>query len=300
MRIPCPLFLLGVLLARPAAAQHTAGLEAELRARLPHDTTVVGIAYYDPVTRDTLLINGLVRMHAASTMKVPVLIELARRIEAGELRWTDSLTVTHRFRSIVDGSEFRLDPGEDSDSTLYPAEGRPVAVRDLARLMIAWSSNLATNILIERLDPARVNRTAHQLGADSIVVLRGVEDLKAYALGLNNTTTAQDLARLLNAIAAGRAADPAGTQTMLDLMLAQEFNAGIPAGVPPGVRVAHKTGGVTGFSHDAAIIYPPGRGPYVLVILTHGFADPHDAEALMAELSGVVYQWATTRPDPRE
>jgi beta-lactamase class A len=69
--------------------------------------------------------------------------------------------------------------------------------------MIVRSSNLATNLLIERLDPTRVTATIRRLGADSMLVLRGVEDGKAYAKGLNNTTTARDLGTLLQALAGG-------------------------------------------------------------------------------------------------
>ena len=303
MRKPClPPALLGLLVAGASglAGQQAGALEAEVRARIGRDTALVAVAYYDPVTRDTLLIEALTRVHAASTMKVPVLIELGRRVSSGELRWTDTLPVRNAFHSIVDGSEFRLDPADDSDSTLYAREGQGAALIDLARLMIARSSNLATNLLIDRLDPARVNRTAHDLGADSIAVLRGVEDAKAYALGRNNTTTARDLARLLDAIARGRAAGPAATAVLVELLLAQEFNGGIPAGLPSGVRVAHKTGEITGITHDAAIVYPPERGPYVLVILTRGFAERREAERLMAEVSRLVYRWAMRRPDPRE
>jgi len=159
--------------------------------------------------------------------------------------------------------------------------------------MIERSSNLSTNMLIGLLDPVRVNRTAHALGADSIAVLRGVEDQKAFDKGLNNTTTARDLARLLGAIAGGRAASPTGTAEMLRILSAQEFNDGIPAGLPPGTRVAHKTGEITGIAHDAAIIFPPGRAPLVLVILTRGFLDRAHAMQLMGAIASVVYQEAT-------
>jgi beta-lactamase class A len=284
-------------LALPAQA---VGLEAALKARISLDTAVVAVAYYDPVTRDTLLINGLKRYHAASTMKVPVLIELARRIDAGDFSWAQMVPVRNSFRSLVDGSPFVLDLADDSDSTLYQEIGNDQSVERLARLMIVRSSNLATDILMERLEPTRVNATAHTLGADSIQVLRGVEDGKAFALGLNNTTTARDLALLLDAIARGRVASPEQTARMVDFLLGQEFNDGIPAGVPAGVPVAHKTGEITAISHDAAIIYPPGRGPYVLVVLTKGYADPHQAHRLMADLSGLVFSWATRRPDPHE
>jgi len=299
MRNSCLPLLLLTALGSAAAAQQSP-LEQSLRARIALDTAQVAVAYYDPVTRDTLLIDGLRRFHAASTMKVPVLIELARRVDRGALRWEQTLPVVNEFRSIADSSPYRLDPADDSDSSLYALEGQSVRIDSLARLMIARSSNLATNLLITRLDPVRVNLAAHQLGADSIVVLRGVEDGKAYERGLNNTTTARDLARLLDAIARGRAASPAQCRRMLDFLLGQEFNDGIPAGLPPGARVAHKTGEITAISHDAAIVYPAGRGPYVLVILTKGYPDRGDAARLMADLSRLVYRWAVRRPDPRE
>lgn len=300
MRNLCLYLTLAALRAAALPAQQTAGLGAALEARISLDTAVVAVAYYDPVTRDTLLINGHTRFHAASTMKVPVLIELARRVDAGELSWAEMLPVRNSFRSLVDGSPFVLDLADDSDSTLYQEIGHDQTVERLARLMIVRSSNLATNILMERLEASRVNATAHALGADSIQVLRGVEDGKAFAQGLNNTTTARDLALLLDAIARGRAASREQSTRMVDFLLGQEFNDGIPAGVPAGVRVAHKTGEITAISHDAAIIYPPGRGPYVLVILTKGYAEPRQAYRAMADLSGLVYRWATRRPDPHE
>lgn len=299
MRNLCLVPLLASVVANPAPAQ-VGGLEGALRARIAQDTALVAVAYYDPVTRDTLLVDGLRRYHAASTMKVPVLIELVRRVEAGDFTWAQPIQVRNSFRSIVDSSEYHLDAGDDSDSTLYSEEGREVPISRLARLMIARSSNLATNLLIGRLDPSRVNATAHRLGADSISVLRGVEDGKAFERGLNNTTTARDLARLLDAIGRGRAASRAGCDSILGFLLAKEFNDGIPAGLPAGVRVAHKTGDITGVAHDAAIVFPAGRGPYVLVILTKGYAERSEAARLMADLSRSVYGWAVRRPDPHE
>ncbi|HXI20483.1 MAG TPA: serine hydrolase [Gemmatimonadales bacterium] len=299
MRNLCLVPILASLTAvGPLGAQVTASLEAALRARIARDTATVSVAFLDPERRQEVLLDGLRRYHAASTMKIPVLMELARRVDAGEFGWADTLPVRNRFTSIVDGSPFSLDPADDSDSSLYAEAAVPIA--ELARRMIARSSNLATNLLIQRLDPSRVNRTAHEFGADSIHVLRGVEDGKAYARGLNNTTTARDLAVLLEAIATGRVASPAATDSMLGFLLAQEFNRGIPAGLPPGVRVAHKTGWITAIAHDAAIVYPPGRGAYVLVILTRGFAQEADAERLMADLSGIVYRWATAPPPTRD
>ncbi len=301
MRISCLAILLGgVALARPLQAQEPAVLEGLLRARVARDSAVVGVVYRDPARREVVGISPLVRFHAASTMKVPVLIELALQVDRGELGWDDTVTIRNEFESIVDGSPYHLDPGEDSDSTLYRLEGQGVRLSRLARLMITRSSNLATNLILRRVGPTRVQATARRLGADSIAVLRGVEDGKAFQRGLNNTTTARDLAILLDAIASGAAASAASNDTIRQMLLAQEFNDGIPAGLPPGTPVAHKTGEITAIAHDAAIVYPPGRGPYILVVLTRGYAERKDAARLMADLSGIVYRWAVRKPDPRE
>ena len=292
MRNPCLVLALAASLAPALGAQAPATLRESLVSRIGQDTAVVGLSFFDPVRGDSLDLQGTLRFHAASTMKVPVLIELARRVDARELSWDDSLLVRNGFQSIVDSSPYRLDLADDSDSSLYQREGQNVAIRELARLMITRSSNLATNLIITRLDPKRVDQTAHQLGADSIHVLRGVEDDKAYALGRNNTTTARDLAILLRQIVAQKAASPASTRVMLDMLLGQEFNDGIPAGLPAGVRVAHKTGEITALLHDAAIVYPPGRNPYVLVILTRGLPEHDSLARLTADLSRLMYDWA--------
>jgi beta-lactamase class A len=283
-----------------AAAQDPSALEAELRARIARDTATVAVAYLDPSRREEVLIEGGRQYHAASTMKVAVLIELARQVDSGGTGWDDPVRVENRFHSIADSSLYQLNRADDSDSTLYELEGKDVSLARLARLMITRSSNLATNLIIGRLGPTRVNATAHRLGADSIAVLRGVEDGKAFQRGLNNTTTARDLMVLLQAIAERRAASSASTDTILAELLDQEFNDRIPAGLPPGVRVAHKTGEITGIAHDAAIVYPEGRGPYVLVILTRDYRESAQAARLMADLSALTYRWAMRQPDPHE
>ena len=227
--------------------------------------------------------------HAASTMKVPVMIELFRRIDAGAIRLDQKVPLANRFSSIVDGSPFALDPGDDSDSSAYGLVGRRVAVRELIDRMITRSSNLATNALIELVGARTADATAHSLGARNIKVLRGVEDDKAFRAGLNNTTTARDLAVLMEAIETGRAASRASCDAMRDVLLRQEFNGEIPAGLPPGTKVAHKTGFITAVLHDAAIVYPPNRKPYVLVVLTRGIRDEQVARRLIADVSRLVY-----------
>ena len=289
MRIATLSGLLLAIFLPPAAAQGHPALPRDLEARIRQDSAQVAVVLMDPASGLRSLWQPDLRFHAASTMKVPVLIELSRRVESGEIGWNDPWQVRNRFASIVDGSEYRLSPADDSDSTLYAQEGRAVAVGELARLMIVRSSNLATNLLIERLGPGRVNATSRALGADSIEVLRGVEDIRAFEAGRNNTTTARDLATLLLAIADGRAAGPNGTERMLAILEGQEFNDGIPEGLPPGTRVAHKTGEITATFHDAALVYPPDGHPYALIVLTRGYPEREDAMRLMRDLARLAH-----------
>jgi beta-lactamase class A len=160
--------------------------------------------------------------------------------------------------------------------------------------MIVRSSNLATNVLIALVGADRANAAAHALGATRIRVLRGVEDNKAYAAGLNNTTTSADLAVLLQRVERGDALGPEGARLMKDVLLRQEFNDAIPAGVPPGTPVAHKTGWITGTLHDAALVYPPGRAPYVLVVLTRKIPSEATARQLIVDVSRLVWTHATS------
>ena len=267
-------------------------LAARILARIAAaPATAVGVYYRDLTTRDSVLVGARKRFHAASTMKVPVMIQLFRDRDAHRLSLDDSLPVTNTFKSIMDTSTYQLDKADDSDSTLYARVGGRASIRELVELMETVSSNLATNILITRIGAPRANATAHRLGADSILVLRGVEDGKAYRAGRNNTTTARDLGVLMAAIARGRAASPTACREMLEILGRQHFTEGIPAGLPDGVRVFHKTGWVGKVVyHDAAIVELPGGRRYVLVVLTGGIEKDEDAYKLVSDISQMIYE----------
>ncbi|MCE9602632.1 MAG: class A beta-lactamase-related serine hydrolase [Gemmatimonadetes bacterium] len=250
----------------------------------------VALWFEDLASGRTLGIADTLTFHAASTMKVPVMFELFRRADEGTLDLDDRIPLVGRFASIVDGSSYALDPADDSDDALYDRIGAPISYRELNERMIVRSSNLATNVLIERLDPTRVTALARSLGGEGVVVRRGVEDGVAFRAGLNNVTTARGLGKLLAALERGEVASPWATQAMRGALLRQEFNEEIPAGLPPGTPVAHKTGWITATTHDAAIVYPPDRPPFVLVILTRAIPERADAQRLMADLARIVWE----------
>jgi len=225
--------------------------------------------------------------HAASTMKIPVLIELFHQVQQGKVKLDDKIVLKNEFHSIADGSPYQLRAADDSEADVYKAEGQARTLGELCELMITVSSNFATNLIIEKLGVENIRATVHALGADGVVVLRGVEDAKAFETGLNNTATAHGLAILLEAIAQEKAVDAASSQEMIAILKRQKFNEGIPAGLPLGISVAHKTGEITKIHHDAAIVF--AKRPYVLVILVRGLADTKQSAALMADISRQIY-----------
>jgi beta-lactamase class A len=250
----------------------------------------VGVVFREVGGGSAIYLNPDSVFHAASTMKVPVMIEYFRGIDAGRIRRDQDLLLDTEFQSIVDGSPYKLDADVDSDSSVFARVGQRVPLRWLVERMIVRSSNLATNTLIEVLDAKKVDATARSLGTTTMKVLRGVEDGKAFEKGLNNQTSARDLATLLESIEMGKAASRASCREMIDILARQEFNEEIPAGLPAGTRVAHKTGWITGVTHDAALVYPPGRKPYVLVVLTKGIPDRPVAQKLIADISRLVWE----------
>jgi beta-lactamase class A len=226
--------------------------------------------------------------HAASTMKIPVMIELFHQVREGKVKFTDSLPIKNEFHSLVDGSVFALKPSDDSETDLYKSVGQTRTLDQLCDLMVTVSSNFATNLLIQKLGTENIRATVMALDADGMDIKRGVEDQKAFDKGLNNTTTARGLATLLVAIANGKAVDADSSAKMVEILERQKFNEGIPAGVPANIRVAHKTGEITKIHHDAGIVY--AERPFVIVVLVRGIEDFKQSSALIADVTRDLYR----------
>jgi beta-lactamase class A len=279
-------FLLLTLIT-PPPVQTADGLEARVRSIITGSGAEVAVAFRTLDGTSELLIDPDKPFHAASTMKVPVMIELFRQAQAGMLKLDEALLIRNEFRSIVDGSPYKLSEGDDSDLEVYANVGKKMTLRRLNELMITVSSNFAANLLIERLGVEKVKATVKRLGADGMKVLRGVEDNKAFEKGLNNETTARGLAILFEKLASGTAVSPSADREMIEVLKRQKFNDAIPSGVPAGTPVAHKTGDITRIQHDGGIVYGPS--PYVLVVLVRGIEDQKASKALIAQISRAVW-----------
>ena len=281
------------LFVRAPGAEAQGARSAPLATQITHRIALVpgaevAVSYRDMGGPDSLDLNAAVDFHAASTMKIPVMIELYRQVHDKKIELDEPLTVRNEFHSLADNSIYRLDAGDDSEAALYQAEGQTRTVAELCELMITVSSNLATNLLIEKLGVENIKATVQQLNAGGMKFLRGVEDNKAFEKGLNNTTTARGLLVLMEAIAKDQAVDAEASRAMLEILKRQKFNQEIPAGLPAGTVVAHKTGEITKIHHDAAIVY--AARPYVLVILVRGISEEKESAVLMANISRELYR----------
>jgi beta-lactamase class A len=228
--------------------------------------------------------------HAASTIKLAVLLGVYGAIHEKRLVPQSRLHVRNRFRSAYDGSSFRILSERDADSEVQSAIGKTMRIGELARNMIIRSSNLSTNLLLDLLGIEFLQRVLAQYDLGGIDLRRGVEDELAFEHDINNRVTADGLVHLLRLIAEERAFSPELSRTMVDVLHDQEFRSGIPAGLPAHARVAHKTGEISTVAHDAGIVYLPKRKPYVVAILTEWEPETSGRSPTIAAASYMVYE----------
>jgi beta-lactamase class A len=259
-----------------------------LKIKEEHGLEELGISFYDDETTLQWSFNADHYFHAASTMKLAVLLGVFRQIHRGELTLEAPVHVRNRFTSIVNQEPFMLDLARDADPNVYGHLGKTMTVRELAYWMITLSSNLATNLLVDVVTIPNIQAALDELDIDGVRILRGVEDNAAFQAGLNNAVTANGLLKLLRMIAEGKAFSKEACDEMLNIMLEQQYRSGIPAGLPKATRVAHKTGNISTVHHDAGIVYLEGRKPYVLVILTQ-FAAENGRGTAVAEVSRDIF-----------
>ena len=257
----------------------------------------IGVALHDAETGLELHYKADRWFHAASTIKVPILLGVFAAIDRGDLLPHSRVHVRNRFLSVVEGVPFRVESGRDANSSVHNAIGKMMRVDELAYHMITTSSNLATNLLLGVIGPDSVNRTLKELDVDDGIELkRGVEDELAFDKGISNMVTADGLLRILVLLSEGKAFSPALSRRMMDILHGQEFNQGIPARLPKGARVAHKTGEISTVAHDAGVIYLPKRKPYGLVILTEWAPEGAGRSRTIATISHTIYEFLTQGP----
>ena len=258
-------------------------LEAAAGAR------ALGVAISDFETRADFAYHGDRWFHAASTIKVAVLLGVYGAIHRGDLLPQSRVHVRNRFLSAYDGSPYRVRIDRDADSEVHREIGRTLRVSELAEHMITTSSNLATNLLLDLLGLDVLQKTLEQFDLQGIDLRRGVEDELAFEHDINNRVTAKGLVGLLRLIGEERAFSPALSRQMLDVLHGQHFKSGIPAGLPREARVAHKTGDISTVAHDAGLVYLPARAPYAIAVLTEWEPSATGRSTTIAAASYIAY-----------
>ena len=269
-------------------------MESELTYRIPAIRERIGfsalaVAGHDYETDTSFAENGERLFHAASVIKVALLIALFRAAAKGLLRLDDPLHIRNRFRSIVDGSVYRIERDRDADALCHQRIGRAMKLSELAHAMITRSSNLATNLLLNEIGLRFIHQTLCEAGIKGVHVVRGVEDHLAFDRGLNNEMTADGAVQLLRLLCEGDFFDEFSRQQMRDILLDQEFGSMIPARLPATVKVAHKTGEISTQCHDAGIVFFPHRKPYIVAIFSEGPAQLDNRQRAIAEISEMIF-----------
>lgn len=267
-------------LAPPEAPRATLSLEAALLPLVLDGKPKTAVAFGE-IGGPRLVLGGEHRVHAASTFKTAVLLEILRRVDAGTLSWDRPVEVRNEFASVAGGTPYRLELEPEQEANVIPSLGGTAPLGGLAREMVARSSNLATNLCLGVVGADAVQRLCDAIGAGGLHVRRGVEDEKAYEKGIVNETDVASLARVMEACAVdvpGLALSARSRALLWEILASQHYNEEIPAGLHPqaGAVVAHKTGRTSSVRHDAAVVRLPDGRLYVLVALTWDLAGEED------------------------
>lgn len=210
-------------------------------------------------------------------VEIPVMVELHAEVEARALKLDDTLVVDNRFRSVVDGSAYRLDPGLDPDADLYRQIGQRVTLRELEMRMMKRDSRLATNLLIQLLGIGRINGRLADLHASGIQLRHGFQDLKADKAGERNTASARGMMQVMWSLATNNAVSADASKEMIGLIANSRtatsgpFATGQTAGAnDPGAE-------------ESIIVY--GAHSFALAVVVRGLKSAGASTALMARIS---------------
>lgn len=253
-----------------------AEIENQLRDLVNAFPGAVGLVIDDLVSGHSLCINETKRFPAASLIKLPILWECFSQLESGRLSSEARILLTERDK--VGGS-----------GVLQALEaGLALTIQDLATLMIIASDNTATNLLIDLLGQARINAAIGDLGQRNTLLQRKMMDFASAGRGLDNVTTAADVAQLLSCFLGSDRLPAEARACILRILAQQQLNDRLSADWPEDVPFAHKTGSLPGVEHDAGILYPETR-PLIVVILTQTDASNSGAR-LCREIGRLLYR----------
>lgn len=238
----------------------------------------VGFYYKNLVTGEVISYNEKEPMLAASLIKLTVLGEVFREIENGEISEQEVFTTRDEEKVPSCGALNYMD------------EGLNVTLKDLYTLMIILSDNYATNILIDRCKIENINDFIKENGLKNTLLKRKMFDSVGASKGLENYTSAEDMALLLEKIYNGTLVSKEASAKMLEVLKNQRLNGKIPFFLSSGenkVQIAHKTGEDTNITHDVGIVL--GEEPFIICFLGNEVNVP-EFERVMQDLSLEIYK----------
>ncbi len=207
---------------------------------------------------------------AASLFKLVYLLEAYRQRDAGEIDFSQLLTLDEEYVAYDFGTL----------ELLGLEEGDMLSVADALKAMIIVSDTPTAVMIQDLVGPVRAEQTLRSLGINDMSVLKP-----------ELPTTARDMALLMAAVAAGAGVTAESQREMLALLLQEGIRGGIPSGVPPNSAVAHKTGNLTNVTHDVALVWGPA-GPYVIAVLS----DRSWESQPLAAVSRAVWDYFAANP----
>lgn len=207
---------------------------------------------------------------AASLAKLPIAIELLRRVDMGQFDLRERIDTAGAPRVGGAGVLDVLDP-----MTQF-------TLGDLCALMLVVSDNTASNVILDLIGMGEVNETMQRVNLKHTKLARRFMDQAAWASGRENTTTAADMLTLLSLIRGG--ALPGGRRLREMLQAQQSFSELTEGWLPASATLAHKDGTLDGLVHDAGILSGPG-GVAMYCVLTQ---EQQDVPAARAAIGRIV------------
>src|SRR5262249_53551963 len=271
-----------VLLILPAGAQDDnrvllrRKLSAEIEKIANSLDGVMGVAIKDLTTGEEVLINDQLSFPTGSSIKIPILIELYKQASMGKYKLSDQRWVEKKDQ--VGGSGVIVNFGDHSSQ---------LSLNDLAALMIALSDNTATNMLIDQVGMANVNRTLDELGLKQIRLRRKMIDQAASARGAENIATPREAMTLMEKLYRGQVGNRQLSDDALKILKIRK-DSPIPRLLPESVEIANKPGNLEGVACDWAVVYVPNR-PYAIAVMTN--YNGEGADGAIAKVSKLAYDY---------
>ena len=264
--------------ANPLAADLKSKLAKQLQQAAADFDGVMGIAVKDLGTGETFFANADTVFPQASSIKIPILLELFRQAQTGKLNIDERVDVKKSLMAAGSGVLLRFSDG-----------GSSLSLRDLAVLMIVLSDNTATNILIDRVGMPNVNDNLRRLGLTQTKLQRIMLDVDAQRASRENISTPREMVALLEMLDGGKALNPQNTQAALEI-LKYPKNTALRRSLPAGVALASKPGGISGVACESGIVYLPGK-PYAISVMTTFYKDSDAADNAITDVSRRVFAY---------